>query len=73
MIDKKPALIARCSTTDDVVTCVEFGGEYDLLTSVRGGGHNVTGSAVCDGGVTIDHSLMKGSQVDPKGRLFRAD
>ena len=54
MIDRKPALIARCRGADDVRTAVRFAGEHSLLTSVRGGGHNIAGNAVCDGGLMID-------------------
>jgi hypothetical protein len=72
MIDKRPALIARCSGTADVITAVKFAREYDLLLSVRGGGHNVAGSALCEDGLTIDLSRMKGLHVDLKTRTVRA-
>ena len=72
MIDKHPALIARCTGVDDVVTALGFAREQNLLISVRGGGHNVTGNAVCDGGLTIDLSLMKTAVVDPSRRLITA-
>ena len=72
MIDKRPALIARSIGTADVVAAVHFARHHDLLVAVRGGGHNVAGSAVCDGGVMIDLSLMKGIQVDPVKRTVRA-
>jgi len=65
MVDKRPALIARCTSTADVVACVTFAREHDVLVSVRGGGHNYAGKAVCDGGLMIDLSPMKGIQVDP--------
>jgi FAD/FMN-containing dehydrogenase len=65
MIDRRPALIARCATVDDVVTAVRFAREHDLLISVKGGGHNVTGHAVCDGGLMIDLSPMRETWVDP--------
>jgi FAD/FMN-containing dehydrogenase len=68
MIDRRPALIARCATVDDVVTAVRFAREHDVLISVKGGGHNVTGHAVCDGGLMIDLSAMKGTRVDPPQR-----
>src|SRR6266571_2748657 len=64
-IDRRPALIARCTGTADVIEAVRFARERDLLVSVRAGGHNVAGTAVCDGGLMIDLSLMKGSRVDP--------
>lgn len=68
MIDRRPGVIARCSSPADVVAAVRFGREKDLLISVRGGGHNVSGNAVCDDGLMIDLSLMKGILVDPKHR-----
>ena len=69
-IDRRPAIIARCSGAADVVACVRFGREHDLLVSVRGGGHSVAGKAVCDGGLMIDLSGMKGIHVDPAGEPF---
>lgn len=72
MIDRRPALIARCTGTADVIDAVNFARTHDLLVSVRGGGHNVAGSSVCDGGLMIDLSLMKGIHVDPKQRTARA-
>jgi FAD/FMN-containing dehydrogenase len=72
MIDRHPALIARCAGTDDVVKAVGFARAHNLLVSVRGGGHNVTGSAVCDDGLVIDLSPMKEIQVDPAARTVRA-
>jgi FAD/FMN-containing dehydrogenase len=72
MIDRKPALIARCAGAADVVSAVNFGRTSRLLVSVRGGGHNVTGNAVCDGGLMIDLSPMKGIRVDPVERTVRA-
>ena len=65
MIDRQPALIARCAGAADVIAAVAFARANDLLVSVRGGGHNVTGNAVCDGGLMIDLSPMKGIRVDP--------
>ncbi len=64
-IDKRPGLIARCTGVADVVAAVRFARERDLLVAVRGGGHNVAGTAVCDDGLVIDLSPMKGMQVDP--------
>jgi hypothetical protein len=72
MIDKRPALIVRCTGTDDVVAAVNFAREHDLLVSVKGGGHNVAGNAVCDGGLMIDLSLLKEIRVDPAARTARA-
>ncbi len=72
MIDKRPALIARCTGTADVISSVGFAREQGLLVSVRGGGHNVAGTALCDDGLMIDLSLMKGVHVDPERRVARA-
>ena len=72
LIDKRPALIARCSGTADVVDAVNLARERGLQVSVRGGGHNVAGRAVVDDGLMIDLSLMKGIHVDPKGNTVRA-
>ena len=68
MIDKRPALIARCVGVADVMDAVNFARNNDLLVSVRGGGHNITGNAVCEGGLMIDLSPMKGLRVDPSQR-----
>ncbi len=72
MVDKRPALIARCAGTADVADCVRFAREHDLLISVRGGGHNYVGKSVCEGGLMIDLSPMKGIYVDPERRTARA-
>ena len=64
LIDKRPSLIARCQGQTDVVAAVNFARDNDLLVSVRGGGHNVSGSALCDGGLTIDLSLMRAVRVE---------
>jgi hypothetical protein len=71
-VDKRPALIARCTGVADVQAAVRFGREHDLLVSVRGGGHQVAGHAVADGGLMIDLSLMRGVRVDPEARTARA-
>ncbi len=73
MIDRRPALIARCAGVSDVIRSVDFARETGLLLSVRGGGHNVSGNAVCDGGLMIDLSPMKGVHVDPEARVARAE
>jgi FAD/FMN-containing dehydrogenase len=73
MIDKHPALIVRCTGTADVVAAVTFARKHNLLTAVRGGGHNVAGNAVCDGGLVIDLAPMKGVRVDLAGRTVRAE
>jgi FAD/FMN-containing dehydrogenase len=72
MVDKRPALIARCAGTADVVESVRFAREHDIVVSVRGGGHNYAGKSVCDGGLMIDLSTMKGIRVDPARRTVRA-
>jgi FAD binding domain-containing protein/berberine-like enzyme len=68
MVDKRPALIARCNAAADVAGCVRFAREHDLLVSVRGGGHSAGGRAVCQGGLMIDLSPMKDVRVDPTRR-----
>ncbi|CAG0966445.1 partial 6-hydroxy-D-nicotine oxidase, partial [Anaerolineae bacterium] len=73
MIDKYPALIARCTGVADVIAAVNFAREHDLLVAVRGGGHNVAGHATCDGGLVIDLSPMKGIHVDPDKRVARVE
>lgn len=72
MIDKRPALIARCEGVADVIQSVNFARDSGLLVSVRGGGHNVSGYAICDGGLMIDLSPMKSVHVDPARRVARA-
>ena len=72
MIDRRPALIVRCLGVADVVTCVNFAREHGLLLSIKGGGHNISGLAVCDGGLMIDMSRMRGVWVDPATRTARA-
>jgi FAD/FMN-containing dehydrogenase len=73
MIDRKPALIVRCAAVADVITAVKFARTHHLLVAVRGGGHNVTGNAVCDGGIVIDLSEMKDIRVDPVTRTAWAE
>ena len=73
MVDKRPAQIARCADRTDVVACVNFARDHDMLLSVRGGGHNYAGKAVCNGGLVLDLSAMKGIQVDPERRTVRAE
>ena len=72
MIDKRPALIARCSGTADVINAVNFARDNGLLISVRGGGHNFPGNSVCDGGLMIDLSRMTGVRADPAAKTVRA-
>jgi FAD/FMN-containing dehydrogenase len=73
MIDRRPALIARCAGVADVRTAVRFAREHDLLVSVRGGGHGMPGFAVCDGGLMIDLSGMTSVHVDPDHQRVWAD
>jgi FAD/FMN-containing dehydrogenase len=72
-IDRWPALIARPRGVSDVMEIVRFARSHDLLVSVRGGGHNIAGNAVCDGGIMIDLSPMIGVRVDPERRTARAE
>ena len=73
MIDRRPALIARCAGVADVIDCVNFARGKNVLVSVRGGGHNVAGNCVCDGGLMIDLSKMNSVLVDPAKRTGRAE
>jgi FAD/FMN-containing dehydrogenase len=73
MIDRRPTVIVRCAGVADVISAVNFARAHNLLVAVRGGGHNVAGTAVCDGGVLIDLSRMKGVHVDPARRTARAE
>ncbi|MDD2539711.1 MAG: FAD-dependent oxidoreductase, partial [Desulfuromonadaceae bacterium] len=69
MIDRKPALIARCTSPEDIIQAVKFAHKSNLRVSVRGGGHNIAGNAVCNDGLMIDLSLMKNVRVDSDARL----
>ena len=71
LIDRRPAIIVRCAGTSDVMACVCFAREHELLISVRGGGHSVAGKSVCEGGLMIDLSGMKGMRVDVAKRTAR--
>lgn len=73
MIDRRPALIARCAGVADVIQAVNFARDNHLLVSVRGGGHNITGYAVNDGGIVIDLSQMKSVHVDLAKSTARAE
>jgi FAD/FMN-containing dehydrogenase len=72
MIDRRPDIIARCRGVADVVACVNFARGHSLKLSIKGGGHNIAGLAVCDGGIMLDMSLMRGVWVDPISRTARA-
>jgi len=71
MIQKRPKAIARCTDVADVMAAVQFGSANDMLTAVRGGGHNGAGLGTCEGGLVIDLSLMKGVRVDPAAKTVR--
>jgi hypothetical protein len=73
MIDRRPTIIARCAGAADVITCVRFASEHNIVVAVRGGGHSVAGKSVCDGGLMIDLSALKGIRVDPVRRTVRAE
>ena len=68
MINRRPKLIVQCESVKDVLEAVKFATSNNLIVSIRGGGHNVTGNAVCDDGIMIDLSPMKNVQVDPNQR-----
>lgn len=72
MIDRRPAIIGRCTGTADVRLCVEFARDHELLVAVKGGGHNFAGKSVCDGGFMIDLSAMRSTHVETGRRRARA-
>ena len=71
MIERRPGLVVRCSSSADVSQAIRFAHEHDLVLSVRGGGHNIAGSALCDGGLMLDLSPMNSVEVDPGARTAR--
>jgi FAD/FMN-containing dehydrogenase len=73
MIDRHPALIARCMDVADVIAAVNFARDHQLTLAVRGGGHNGLGMGTCDDGLVIDLSDMKGMRVDPVARTVRVE
>src|SRR5579859_4214098 len=73
MIDRKPAVIARCAGAADVIAAVGFAREHDLPLSVKGGGHSASGASICEGGVMIDLTPMKSIRVDPDTQTARAE
>src|ERR1700749_4310522 len=72
MIDRRPALIARCASTADVVAAVHAAPEHRLAVAVRGGGHSVSGLSTCDDGIVIVLGGLKSIAVDPRARTARA-
>ena len=73
MVDRKPAAIVRAAGAADVLLTVRFAREHKLLLAIRGGGHNIAGNAVCDGGLMLDLSRMKSVRVDPVARTARVE
>lgn len=73
MVDRRPGLIVRCASPEDVVQAVRLARQHQLLVSIRGGGHNIAGNAVCDGGLMIDLSMMKKVQVDRDAARARVE
>ncbi|MFZ0790283.1 MAG: FAD-dependent oxidoreductase, partial [Chromatiaceae bacterium] len=73
MIDRRPALAIHCAGVNDIKRAVDFARAHGLMTSVKGGGHNIAGSAVCDGGLLIDLSGMRSVRVDPKARVAHVE
>ena len=73
MIDRRPAVIAQCAGTADVIASVDFAREHDLLVAVKAGGHNVAGNAICDDGLVIDLSMMKSVRVDPEAQTVQVE
>jgi len=73
MIDKRPALIARCADVADVISAVNFGRDSYLSVAIRGGGHNGPGFGTCDDGLVIDLSRMRGIRVDPDQKTVRVE
>ena len=72
LIDRRPGLVARCTGTADVMAAVNFAREHGVLLAVRGGGHNVSGAATCDGGLVVDLSTMRSVRVNPGAGTVRA-
>ena len=73
MIDRRPALVARCAGVEDVIRAIRFGREQDLTVAVRSGGHSIGGFSTCDDGIVIDLSLMRGVRVDAEQRTAQRE
>jgi FAD/FMN-containing dehydrogenase len=73
MIDRRPAAVVRAASAADVMRTVRLASEHRLLLAVRGGGHNIAGNAVCEGGLMLDLSLMNSIRVDPGARTARVE
>ena len=73
MIDKHPAMIIKCRDVADVIACVDFAREHNVLLAVRGGGHNAGGLGICDNGMVIDLGLMKGTRIDLNANTIRVE
>lgn len=73
MIDRHPSLIVRCAGVADVISAIQFARSQELPVAIRGGGHNVAGHAVCDGGLVVDLSAMKAIRVDSERQVARAE
>lgn len=73
IIDRRPAVVARCTGAADVIKAVRFAREQELLVAVRAGGHSVGGFSTCDGGIVIDLSRMRGARVDPQTQVARVN
>ncbi|HWO57367.1 MAG TPA: FAD-binding oxidoreductase [bacterium] len=71
MIDRRPALVAQCAGAADVAAVVAFVREHNLLLAIKGGGHNIAGNAVCDGGVLVEFSRMRTVEIDAKAKVAR--
>ena len=72
MIDKKPAFVVKCVGTADVIECVNFARQNDILLCIKGGGHNIAGLAIADGAMLLDMSLMRGVWVDRERKIAHA-
>ncbi|MGA7106041.1 MAG: FAD-binding oxidoreductase, partial [Candidatus Deferrimicrobiaceae bacterium] len=73
MIDRRPALVVHCAGVNDIKRAVDFARTHGLMTSVKGAGHNIAGSAVCEGGLLIDLSGMRSVRVDPEARVAHVE